>query len=273
MAFTRRPERPVAGAAETRLFDLDQPVDLTGIDAVIHLAGENLLGLWTSAKRKRLRSSRIDTTRHLVDALTAAAGDDTKPALVSASAVGYYGDAGESVLHEHSPPGTGFLADLCVDWEREANRWSELGGRVVNARLGVVLSPEGGAFPLQRRAFSLGLGGRFGNGRQWFSWIHIDDAAALLLTAAENPGGAWSGPLNVVAPGVVTNGEFTRGLAAALKRPALFPAPAPMLRLVLRDMAQMFLNSQHTSPTAAMERGFSFTHPRLDDALAALLRR
>ena len=274
VAFSRQPDRNLAGADETRLFDLSQPVDVAGLNAVIHLAGENLLGLWTKAKRKRLRESRIETTRHLVDALAAgsAADGDQKPALISASAVGYYGDAGEALLSEHSPPGSGFLAELCLDWEREANHWNDLGGRVVNARLGVVLAPDGGAFPLQRRAFSFCLGGRLGSGRQWLSWVHINDAVEMLLTATENQNKAWSGPLNVVAPGSVTNAEFTRLLAKALNRPAVLPAPAPLLRLVLRDMAQMFLNSQHAQPTAARGHGFQFSHPGLEGALAALLR-
>jgi len=273
VAFTRRPERGLPGADEVRRFELGREVDVSGIDAVVHLAGENLLGLWTKAKRERLRSSRIDTTRQLVEALAAvkAPSDGGQPALVAASAVGYYGDGGEAMLAEHSPAGRGFLAELCVDWEREANRHAETGGRVVNARLGVVLSADGGAFPLQRRAFSLCLGGRFGNGRQWFSWIHIEDAVGLLLAAAENAGGGWSGPVNVVAPGVVTNAGYTRALASALRRPAILPAPAPVLRLVLRDMAQMFLFSQRARPAAAEARGFAFARPQLADALADLL--
>lgn len=273
MAFTRRPEGKLDDADEVRRFDPGGQLDVSGLDVVIHLAGENLLGLWTRAKRERLRHSRIDTTRHLVAALTGAkapAGGEA-PALVAASAVGYYGDGGEALLAEQSPAGRGFLAELCVDWERQANRHVEAGGRVVNARLGVVLSAAGGAFPLQRRAFSFGLGGRFGSGRQWFSWIHIDDAVAMLLAAAENRDGGWSGPVNVVAPGVVTNADFTRALAAALRRPAVLPAPAPLLRLVLRDMSQMFLHSQRARPAAAEARGFKFTHPQLADALADLL--
>lgn len=272
VGFTRSPDRGLPGADEVRRFELGREVDLTGIDVVIHLAGENLLGLWTKAKRERLRSSRIDTTRQLVAALAKpSAPGGNRPALVSASAVGYYGDGGEALLAEHSPAGRGFLAELCVDWEREANRHADSGGRVVNARLGVVLAPEGGAFPLQRRAFSFCLGGRFGNGRQWFSWIHIDDAVALLLAAAENDDDQWSGPVNVVAPGVVTNAEYTRALASALRRPAIVPAPAPLMRLLLRDMAQMFLFSQRARPAAAEARGFTFAHPQLGGALAALL--
>ncbi len=202
---------------------------LKGVDAVIHLAGEPIAQRWTADARKRIRDSRVIGTRNLVRAL----GKQSKrPAtLICSSAIGYYGDRGDEVLTESSPPGAGFLPDVCVEWEQEAQAAEAFGIRVLRMRTGVVLDRRGGALHKMLPPFRLGVGGKLGSGRQWMSWIHIDDLVGLLALGL-TPG--LSGPVNAVSPNPVTNAEFTRGLAAALHRPAIFPVPALAVRLAFR---------------------------------------
>jgi uncharacterized protein len=239
------------------------------LDALIHLAGEPVAGLWTAAKRQRIRDSRVAFTENLIQHL--ATWSRPPAAVLSASGVGYYGDRGEETLTESSSPGSGFLAEVCIGWEAAALRAQQLlGARVVCFRTGLVLGNEGGALPPMRRAFSFGLGGRFGSGRQWMPWIHIADEVGLMLWAAENA--HVTGPLNLTAPNPATNAEFTRTLAQTLHRPAFLPAPAFALKAVLGEMAQeMLLSSQRTQPTAAQAGGYAFQYPVLAPALAQLL--
>lgn len=240
---------------------------LPAVDAVVHLAGESVGGRWTAAKKRRIRESRVEGTRCLVDAIGRA---EPKPAvLVSASAVGYYGNRGEEKLTEASPPAYDFLGQVCQAWEAEARRAEEWGVRVVSLRLGVVLDRGGGAFAQLLTPFRLGIGGPFGNGQQWFPWVHRADVVGLFLYALEKSEAA--GPLNVAAPGIVRNGEFARALGKALHRPAFVPLPAFALRLLLGEFGETLLASQHVLPERPQALGYAFRHPQLEPALAAIL--
>jgi uncharacterized protein (TIGR01777 family) len=246
------------------------PAALSGIDAVVHLAGEPVLqGRWNEQKKRRIRDSRVLGTRRLVDGM---ARLSQKPrVLVSASAVGYYGDRGADIVMEGASPADDFLAQVCVDWEREAERAGALGIRVVCARIGVLLSTGGGALAQMLPLFRIGAGGTIGRGRQWMPWIHVGDAADLLLYAAKEE--SISGAMNVVAPEPVTNAEFCRTLAGALRRPAMFPVPPALLRLAFGEVSQVMTASLRAVPRVALDHGFSFTFPRLESALAHLLER
>ena len=240
------------------------------LDVLVHLAGESLMGLWTPEKRDRIWKSRVDFTEAMVAHLGTWKPEHRPRVLVCASGAGFYGDTGSNTVDESSPRGEGFLADVCAGWERAAQRAEALGMRVVTLRTGMVLGREGGAFPLLRRIFGLGMGGRLGSGEQWMSWVHIDDAVQIMLRAATTE--SVRGPVNVCAPGAVTNAEFTQKLAAALHRPAFFHAPAFALRLLLRGMAnEMLLSGQRVIPRAAKEMGHVFQHPDIASALRALV--
>ena len=233
--------------------------------AVVHLAGADIAGKrWTAGRKLELRESRIATGHRLAEAIRQAS---EKPSvLVSASAVGYYGDCGDTPLTEASPPGSDFLARLCVDWEAVT---AEAGVRTVQARIGVVLAREGGALPRMLMPFKLGLGATIGRGRQYFPWIHVDDAVRALFFAIERAD--VSGPLNLTAPQPVTNARFTKALGAALHRPALLILPPQVLQLQLGEGASLLTASQRATPARLQELGFTFEHPEINGALAALL--
>lgn len=241
-----------------------------GADAVVNLAGASIAdGRWTTERKKLLRTSRVDSTRALVNALAKMAARPR--VLVSASAIGYYGNRGEEVLNEESAPGSDFLSEVAKDWEAEAEKAEVLGIRVVRARFGVILAGSSGALPQMARPFRFGVGGRIGSGQQWMSWIMLQDVVAILQLALEN--GAVRGPLNVVSAQPVRNVEFTLALAKALHRPALFPAPAFALRLALGEMADaLLLSSQRVVPRELERLEYGFLHPDLGTALAAALR-
>lgn len=266
VAFSRSGKTDQSWVAESRR--VSSTLDASGCDALVHLAGESLLGYWTKSKKQRIWDSRIDLTKSVVTSLA-----DARPRpriLLCASGAGFYGDRGDELLDESSSHGTGFLSDVCVAWESAAEQAEDLGVRVVHLRTGMVLGNGGGALTLLRQVFGLGLGGRLGDGRQWMPWIHLEDQVRLMLWCIENEN--VTGPVNHVAPGSVTNREFTETLASTLKRPAFFHAPAFALRLVMRDMAdEMFLGSQRVLPRVALDLGFTFKHPALDSALASLL--
>jgi uncharacterized protein len=237
------------------------------LDAVVHLAGEPIAQRWTRAAKKRIYSSRVEGTRQLV---TAIGNLRYKPkVLVSASAIGYYGDRGDETLIERSAWGNGFLTEVCRDWEREALRAREFGLRVVTPRFATVLGREGGALPKMLTPFRLGLGGKFGDGRQWMSWIHINDLLRLLLFAVENQ--AATGALNASSPRPVTNAEFTRTLAAAMRRPAVLSVPKIAVKLALGEMANLVFESLRVLPQATQQAGFRFEQPKLAGALHNLL--
>lgn len=238
-------------------------LDFTGIEALVHLAGANVLRLWTSKSKALIRDSRVALTQQLVAALRAQA--QPPRVLVSASGAGYFGDRGDELLDEVSPKGSGFLADVVEDWEAAVASAQDF-TRTVSVRFGMVLGKSGGGWPLLRKVFRCGLGGRLGSGRQWMPWIHVDDVVRLLLWAVEHGQGVWNG----VAPEQVTNAEFTRQLATAVHRPALFPVPAAVLKLLPGGMGSMFLDSVRAQPQAALQAGFSFRFPTLAAALADL---
>jgi uncharacterized protein (TIGR01777 family) len=234
---------------------------LAEADAVVNLAGESVFGLWTDEKKRRIYDSRITTTRHLVDGIRRA---PKRPSvLVSSSAMGYYGDRGDEQLVESAPPGEGFLADLCRDWESEADRARALGVRVVRLRSGLVLHGSGGPLEPMSRAFRLCLGGRLGSGNQFWSWIHREDLLRLITHALEHP---VSGALNATSPGPVRNADFTRTLAGVLGRPAILPVPRPVLGL-MGGFSTELLSSRRVLPEATTASGFAFRHPALEGAL------
>ncbi len=242
---------------------------LDGIHGVIHLAGESVAGRWTAAKKERILTSRRDGTRFLAETL--AALPQPPEVLVSASAIGFYGDRHDELLTEQSPAGTGFLAAVAQEWEAATNPAAAAGIRVVTIRTGIVLARNGGALPALLPPFRLGLGGPIGSGRQWWSWLSLPDLVAIYEGALTDA--SLSGPVNAVAPGAVTNREFTRTLGKVLGRPARLPLPAPAVKLLLGEMgAEMLLASAHVQPTALTTTGFTFRFPELGDALRAALR-
>lgn len=249
-------------------------VDLEGaedIDVVVHLAGENISeGRWNASKKARIIDSRVKGTRLLAEFFAAA---DHKPsAIVSASAVGFYGDSGEMVVDESSEPGDGFLADVCKKWEEATAAAVQAGIRVVNIRLGVVLSAAGGALKKMLLPFRLGVGGVIGSGNQFMSWISIEDVVEAIQYAMVND--SLVGPVNLVSPNAVTNREFTRALGRALHRPTMFPMPAFAARLVFGEMAdELLLAGTRAVPRKLMECGYEFRHPELTEALDDLLKK
>ena len=242
---------------------------LDGVDGVVHLAGESVGdGKWNEERREALLRSRIDSTRTLVGAIAARMPEDRPWVMVSASGIGIYGERGDEVLGESSLPGEGYLAEVCVAWEQEARRAEASGLRWVAMRTGLVLARDGGALPLMLPAFRLGVGGRLGTGRQWMSWIHIEDLVSLYVAALENR--AFEGPINAVAPCPVTNGDFALALATALGRRARFPVPASILSFFLGERSGLVLTGQRVACTAADEAGFVFDYPMVEAALGEL---
>jgi uncharacterized protein (TIGR01777 family) len=240
---------------------------LATADAIIHLAGEPVAQRWTPEAKQRIRSSRVDGTRNLVNAL---AKQSRRPqVLICASAIGYYGSRGDEILTETSSPGRDFLAGVVADWQEAAEKAEALGIRVVPLRFGVVLGKDGGALAKMLPPFRLGLGGRLASGQQWISWIHVDDVIGLVRFALENS--TIRGPVNATAPQPVTNVEFTKELAAALHRPAILPVPSFALKLLFGEMAGVILGSQRVIPQAARSAGFQFEYPELRPALVRLL--
>jgi len=244
--------------------DQPDPGPFTGADAVVNLAGESIAaGRWSADAKQRILSSRVDTTRTLVNALKAA---DPRPrVLVSASAVGYYGDRGNEDLNEESGPGDDFLARVCVAWEAEARATEEFGVRVVLVRFGMVLGPGGGLLSRMITPFQLGLGGPIGSGRQWMSWVHLEDAAATVTLALKAD--RLHGPVNVTAPHPVRNIEFARIMGRILGRPSFLPVPAAALRLVLGEMADLLLTGQRVFPARLKGLGFQHRFSNLAEAL------
>jgi uncharacterized protein (TIGR01777 family) len=242
-----------------------------GADALVHLAGASIAGgRWNAARKQLLRTSRIDATRHLVGAL--AKLQRPPRSILSASAIGFYGNRGDETLSEASAPGNDFLAAACREWEAEAARAVEFGARVVNLRFGIILARRGGALPQMVMPIKLGVGGRLGNGRQWMSWVTLAETVRIVEFALANAG--LAGPVNVAAPNPARNSEFTKVLAKTLHRPALFPAPAFALRLALGEMADaLLLSSQKVVPSRLVDSGYSFAQPNLAEALADVFRK
>jgi hypothetical protein len=260
--FSRR------GGVGRRAFSLTSPMDVTGCEGLVHLAGESILGLWTPEKRRRILESRVQGTRRLVEGIAAAL---VKPrVLVSASAIGFYGDTGDRAVDETSPAGSGFLSEVAQAWEAEAVKAEDLGVRVVRLRIGFVLGRDGGAMRLIKPVFRMGLGGRLGSGRQWMSCIEIADLAAMVMTCLHD--GSISGPVNAVMTEPVTNGDFTQAAARAAHRPALFPAPAFALRLGLGDLSHLMLDSQRVVPKRLADFGFHYRFGTVESAMKEVFR-
>lgn len=245
------------------------PDDVSKYDAIVNLAGASVSAKrWNAAYKRELVTSRVDYTKRLVETI---AKSPTKPrVLVNASAVGFYGDRDEEILTEASAPADGFLADLCVAWEREALAAEELGVRVVTLRIGIVLGRHGGALQKMVPIWKLGAGGPFGMGAMWLPWIHVNDCAGLILHAIDNEG--VRGPLNAAAPGIVRNKEFAHTLGRVVSRPAFLPVPPFALRLAVGEFAAQLLASEKVVPQAALQSGYRFQWPELEPALKNCLQ-
>ena len=241
------------------------PSQLAGMTAVVHLADEPVAQRWTNDVRRKILESRREGTRKLVKALQ----PNPPNVLVSASAVGYYGDRGDEILTEQSPPGNGFLCDVSKAWEEEALKAADFGVRVARLRVGMVLGPGGGSLKKMLLPFRLGLGASLGNGKQWMSWIHRDDVVSLISYVIHEK--TLRGVLNATSPDPVTNAQFTKALAKAVHRPAIFSAPPFALKLLYGDMAQVILQSQRVLPEATLASGFEFQYPDLQGALLEIL--
>lgn len=271
--LSRDPQRARAELSDVeavRWSALDEPAPasaLAGRDAVVHLAGEPVAQRWSARAKQAIHESRVLGTRNLLAGFAAA---DPRPGvLVSSSAIGIYGERHEEPLDEEAALGQGFLAETCIAWENEAQRAAELGVRVVNMRTGVVLDARGGALAKMLPPFRMGVGGPVAGGRQYVSWIHLEDLVAMILAAIEQD--SWSGPVNATAPDPVTNGELSRALGRALHRPALLPVPAAALHLLYGEMAQIVTTGQRVLPAKALVLGYEFRHPELAEALRSAL--
>jgi uncharacterized protein (TIGR01777 family) len=244
------------------------PEALSGVDGVVHLAGEPIAQRWSRDAKERMRSSRVDGTGRLIEGLLAA---DPRPrVLVSASAAGYYGDRGSEELPETASPGSDFLASLCVGWEAAAMRAADAGVRVVVIRTGVALAARGGALEKMLLPFKAGVGGPIGNGRQYLPWVTLEDLVGLYQAALDG-GPEWSGPINAAAPEPATNREFSKALGRALHRPAVIPVPPFVLRAMFGEMSSVVTSSARVVPARALELGYQFKHTDLDEALGSLL--
>ena len=246
--------------------------DVSRFDAIVHLMGESVAGKrWNDSVKRELAASRVDATRKLVDAIATLPASARRPrVLISASAVGYYGSRGDEILTESSSSADTFLGRMCVDWEREAARATDLGVRVVHLRIGIVLGRSGGALAKMTPIFRLGLGGALGWRRAWFPWIHVDDVCGMILFALDHD--AARGPWNAAAPGIVTNHEFASTMGRVLSRPAIFAVPHLALRVAVGQVADALVSSQCVVPERAVAAGYSFRFPELEPALRHLLR-
>lgn len=245
------------------------PDAVSGFDAVIHLAGESIVGRWSAAKKTKIRDSRVLGTHNLAQALAQA--KDKPRVFISSSAIGYYGDRADEVLNENSSPGTGFLPDVCREWEAATKPASDAGIRVVQIRTGVVLSPKGGALGKMLTPFKMGVGGKIGKGRQWMSWIDVQDWVSAVHYILKTD--LLRGPVNLVAPNPVTNAEFTKTLASVLSRPAIFPMPAFAVKLAFGEMGEtVLLGSQRVEPAQLAAHGYPFRFTELRASLENVLR-
>lgn len=239
---------------------------LEGADAVVHLAGEPIAQRWSEETKQKIRESRAAGTRSLVQALSTIS--QRPSVLVCGSAIGYYGSRGDEVLTESSTPGSGFMAEVCVAWEKEADLAESLGVRLIKLRTGLVLGAHGGALAKMLPPFKAGMGGKLGHGDQWMSWVHLDDLVGIIQYGIEN---ALGGPVNGTSPNPVTNADFTKALGHSLGRPAVVPMPAFTLKLMFGEMSEVMLSSQRVLPKAAESAGYAFRYPKLEPALENIL--
>jgi len=244
-------------------------LDFSGHDAVINLAGEPIAKRWTEANKIRFHESRIGVTKRVVAAIASLPSAERPRVLVNTSAVGIYGNRGDEILTEESTPGNGYLADLCREWEAAALEAEALGVRVIRLRVGIVLGRDGDAFKQLLLVFKSGIGGKLGSGRQWMPWVHVDDLREAISHSVLSAG--LSGAVNGCAPAAERNADFTRKLASALRRPAIFPVPGFALKIALGGFGGALLEGQHAKPTALESDGFAFRFPTLESALADLI--
>ena len=265
VAFSRNLRSSLAGVIEVRQFlpEEGEAADVSGLDALVHLAGEPVLGYWTAGKKKEIRSSRVEGTKGLVRAMKKE--ENPPQVFVSASGTGYYGDRGDEILTEGSDSGSGFLAEVSQEWESAAMEAEQFGIRVVRGRIGMVLGRNGGAASLLRLLFRMCLGGRLGSGKQWMPWVHVDDAAEMFLYVIEHKN--LRGAVNFCAPNSISNRDFTKVIARQVKRPAIAWAPAPVLKLLLGGMSQMLLFSERVDPVVLKTEGFTWQYEELQDAV------
>ena len=254
-------------------WDPAQPLSanaVSGFDAVVHLAGESIVGRWTDEKKRKIRDSRVLGTQNLAQALAQA--KEKPQVFLCSSAIGYYGSRGDEILQEESAPGEGFLPDVCREWEAATQAAADAGIRTVQIRTGVVLSPKGGALGKMLTPFKLGVGGRIGDGRQWMSWIDVQDMVGAIHHILKSD--LLHGPVNMVAPKPVTNEEFTKTLASVLSRPAIFPVPAFVVKLAFGEMGEtVLLGSQRVEPTRLVTSGYPFRFSTLRASLENVVRR
>jgi uncharacterized protein (TIGR01777 family) len=269
---------PSAGSGDVRWDPARGEIDTSALaagrfDAVIHLAGEPILGRWSADKRDAITSSRVRGTHTIASALAALDAGDRPAALIAASATGWYGDRGEELVTEQSPAGTGFLAEVATAWEAAADPARDAGIRTVHMRLGVVQSRAGGALKLQLTPFRLGVGGRMGSGRQWVPWVSLEELGRMFAFVLDTP--TLAGPINCVGPTPCTNGEYTKALGRVLKRPTVLPVPVPLMRLALGSdlVTEMLLASQKVAPARLEGAGFEFADRTIEDALRSALAR
>lgn len=264
--------RSSSPAQETVAWDPSKPLSadqVSGFDAVVHLAGETIVGRWTQAKKRAIRESRVTGTRNLSEALAKAS--QRPRVFVCASAIGFYGDRGEEMLREESTSGQGFLPEVCREWEAATSPASDAGIRTAQTRFGIVLSREGGALAKMLMPFEFGVGGNMGSGRQWWSWVDLQDVVGAIEHVLNTT--SLQGPVNVVGPDPVTNAEFTKILGSVLSRPTIFPMPAIVARTVFGQMAdELLLSSQRVQPAKLLSSGYAFQRPDLRQSLHALLQ-
>jgi uncharacterized protein (TIGR01777 family) len=269
VAFSRKLDVSLPWAKEVRPINpqSEHAIDPAGLDALVHLSGETVFGYWTPAKKRRIRDSRVDLTRRVVQSIK----DCKAPpkTLLCASGTGAYGSRGDEWLTEESSRGQGFLAEVCAEWEAAAGQAIPLGVRVVWLRTGFVIGRDGGSWPLLRKIFSARLGSRLGDGKQWVPWIHIDDEVGIILHALENP--SYSGAVNLAAPNPVTNATMTKEIAAALKKSTFIPVPAFGLKVVMGEMGSIALDSARVKPAVAVANGYTFQYTEMSEALAACI--
>lgn len=246
------------------------PDALSGFDAVIHLAGESIVGRWSEDKKKKIRNSRVMGTRNVAQALAQA--KDKPSMFLCSSAIGYYGDRGDELLNEESPPGVGFLPEVCREWEAATRPAADAGIQTVQIRTGIVLSPKGGALGKMLTPFKMGVGGKIGSGKQWMSWIDVEDMVGAIHHILKSD--LLRGPVNMVAPKPVTNEEFTKTLAGVLSRPAILPMPALAVKLVFGEMGEtVLLGSQRVEPSQLISSGYPFRFRTLRASLENILGR
>ena len=268
---TRLVRGPVSGEGQLSWNPASRlaPESVSGFDAVLHLAGESVVGRWSAAKKARVRDSRVLVTRHLAQSLAEA--KDRPRVLIAASAVGYYGDRGDQMLDEDSEAGSGFLAEVCREWEAATQPAANAGIRTVPIRIGMVLSSKGGALQKMLPPFRMGAGGKIGSGRQWISWVHIWDLVAAVHHILKTD--LLQGPVNMVVPKAVTNAEFTQTLGSVLSRPAILPLPAFAAKFAFGQIAEeVLLASQRVEPTKLIASGYPFQYPELRKALESVVK-